>query len=212
MTTTRCEAVRDALPALARGALDAGDAAGVRAHLAGCAPCAAEWHAVSALAGAKGRAPAGLGDRVSAALARPHRRPLPRPIRWLGGAGVAAAAMIALILAWPNRPADDAGSVQVALADVTAADPFLDDELFDDGGALPLDVELDEALRDVEAADGLAAASAEDAAAPALAPIAMDLGDERGDWPGADGASAGAMMLDDLTYDELELLLSEMET
>ena len=94
MTTMRCETVRDALPALARGTLGEVEAAQVRAHIAGCDECAGAWRVVGALAHASVAAPAGLADRVAAEVA--HKRTVaPRraasPMRWLGGGG------------WPRR-------------------------------------------------------------------------------------------------------------
>lgn len=48
MTECVNETLRDLLPALARNALPAAEASLVRAHLSGCAPCAAEWRILQA--------------------------------------------------------------------------------------------------------------------------------------------------------------------
>ena len=220
MTTMRCEAVRDALPALARGALDDAEAAEVRTHLAACDECSDAWAVVGALAAARVSAPAGLADRVSAEVKRrgAHGSGAPRrsvrPLHWLGATGLAAAAMIAAVLAWPNADAGDATRTLALPETATLADPFLQEELF--GATTPTEAETDGMIR-VAAADlaNLPAAIAAELDAGEtedVAPLAMDVGSPLGDWPGADGMSAGEMMIDDLSIDEMELLLTEMET
>ncbi|HUF13808.1 MAG TPA: zf-HC2 domain-containing protein [Longimicrobiales bacterium] len=221
MTTMRCEAVRDALPALARGTASEAEAAALRDHIAGCAACAAEAGIVDALVQARiaerDGAPAGLAERVSSELERRSRlaearapRALPRAIRWTAAAGLAAAAMIALIVAVPEGARQDAAADGDVIASATAApaeaDPFLNDELFG-ADAGPLDAELDDVLEGVDVE-----AIAFTGGNGALPPLAMDIGSPPGDWPGADGTSAGGVLLDELTYDEMRLLLTEMET
>ena len=228
MTTIRCEAVRDALGPLARGAVPEAEVTILRAHLAGCAECAAARRIVEAIQAAREPAPAGLAQRVSGTLeqavarsgsastGRPIRR-LPRTIRWTAGAGLAVAATIAVLLAWPERAPDGTATRGLAFdqdsATAGATDPFLDDALFA-GDAAPLDARLDDVLAGVDpVAVGLVEpVEAFDTESEALPSLAMDLGSPLGDWPGADGTTAGALMLDDLTYEEMQLLLSEMET
>ena len=218
MTTMRCEAVRDALPALARGTLGDAEAARVREHLAGCDECTDAWTVVGALAEANVAAPAGLADRVSAELKRrgtvvsaPRRS---TPARWLGGIGLSAAAVLALVFAWSNRDADDTRVIDLATPTV-AADPFLEEELF--GATTPSEAELDGMIR-VAATDAgslpeeIVAEDPENESVADIAPLAMDVGSPLGDWPGADGMSAGEMMVEDLSIEEMELLLTEMDT
>ena len=217
MTTMRCEAVRDALPELARGALGDAEAAALRAHLAACDDCADAWAVVGALAAARVAVPAGLADRVTAHVAGRARRGVARrrsvAVRWLAGAGLVAAALTALVVGYPDRDEAEIAAVTPAQAPA-AADPFLDARLF--GGTTPTEAELDGLIR-VAALDpaslpseGVAGESLDDTAD--LPPLALDVGASLGDWPGADGMSAGDVMLDQLTYDEMQLLLTEMET
>lgn len=191
MNEQRCDTVRDALPALARDRLDSARAAGVRRHLAGCADCRAELELVSALATSQPHAPDGLAERVSAGLAargattspaagpssttRPWRRRAP----WLA-VGLAAAAVIALVLAWP-RGAERTPEPVVATA---AADRATSPE--------PL------ALADPDEGHG---------------PVAPDFGvGGAADWPGANGVVGGSVTLDDLSYEQMEALLKELES
>jgi len=212
----RCEAVRDALPALARGSLGDAEAARVRAHLAECDECADAWTVVEALAYAQITPPAGLADRVSGEVARRRTagsRRVATPMRWLGGAGLAAAALIAALIAWPQAGNDDARVIDLATTP-TVVDPFLSEELF--GATTPTEAELDAEIR--VAADDASSLPAEFAGEEEtgddadIAPLAMDVGSPLGDWPGADGMSAGEMMIDDLSLEEMELLLTEMES
>lgn len=215
MTTMRCEAVRDALPALARGTLGDAEAAEVRAHLATCDECADAWTVVEALAHARPAVPAALSDRVSAELKRrgPAVRTarIARPMRWLGGAGLAAAAVIAALIAWPETDNDPARTID-PVATPAGADPFLNEDLF--GVTTPTESELDGEIRVAAADEGSLPAEivAEEELGSELAPIAMDVGSPLGDWPGADGMSAGEMMIDDLSVEEMQLLLAEMES
>ena len=229
MTTMRCEAVRDALPALVRGTASDAEAAALREHIAGCETCGAEAGIAQALARVSAlessAVPAGLAERISVELERRHsagvraRSGLPRPIRWSAGAALAAAAMIALVLVWPERAerggddspgrvsaTDDDPAIAALAGSPAEADPFLDDGLFAED-AVPLDAELDDVLEGVDpAALGVMGGNG------AVPPLAMDIGAPTGDWPGADDAIAGAVLLDVLTYEEMRLLLSEMDT
>lgn len=213
MTTMRCEEVRDRLPALARGELREDDAVVVRAHVVACDDCGDAWAIVEALAAARPAAPAQLADRVSAAVARRRTQPSRRHVgRWLGGAGLAAAAVIAFVIALPDGAADDERTIALAQEQVVATDPFLDTELF--GATTPTEAELDGMVR--------VAALSEDGdvmpvptvttADPDVPALAMEVGPALGDWPGADGMSAGLMLVDELTYDEMQMLLEEMAT
>ena len=214
MTTMRCEAVRDALPSLARGTLGDAEAADVRTHLTACDECADAWSVVEALAYAQPAAPAGLADRVSAELKRrgaARTRGVARPMRWLGGAGLAAAAVVAALIAWPDASDDSARIIELA-AVPSLADPFLQPDLF--GATTPTEAEIDGEIRVAAADDGNLPPEivAEYETDDAVAPLAMDVGSPLGDWPGADGMSAGEMMIDDLSVEELEFLLTEMES
>jgi hypothetical protein len=206
--------VRDALPAFAAGRLGGAEEAAVRAHLDACAECAAERDIVIALGASRAAAPPGLAARIGAELARaPHgSRGVSRTIRWIGVGGLAAAAAMALLLAWPDRPsAERVSTARVAAAPAPAAsDPFMDDALLDDAAARPLVIALDRAIDDATLAEPTPDIAGD--ADATVAPLAMDVGQEMGDWPGADGVSAGEAVLHDLTYEQMELLLSEMDT
>lgn len=218
MTTMRCEAVRDALPALARGAVAAEEAAALREHIAACEACADAWSVVETLGAARITAPPGLAARVTDELARRRAagrlsgRGMARPVRWLAGAGIGVAAAIGLVLAWPDSR-DNAGPPDTA-AMAGTRDPFLDEQLF--GETTPVEAELDGMIRValIDSAGTLddVVLVSEDATSTELPPLALDLGSPAGDWPGADGLTAGAATTDDLTYEQLELLLTEMES
>ena len=212
MTTMRCEDVLDRMPALARGELRDDDAAAVRAHIATCDDCADAWAIVDALAAARPAAPAHLADRVSAAVARRHAvGPRRRAGRWLAGAGLAAAAVLALVVAWPDGAVDDARTIALAPEQFVETDPFLEAGLF--GATTPTEAELDGMIRVAALSDGDALPAATlpeiDENVPGLA---ADVGPALGDWPGADGMSAGMMLVDELSYDEMQMLLQEMTT
>jgi hypothetical protein len=185
----------------------------VRAHIAECDDCADAWPIVDALAAVHPAAPAHLADRVSAAVARRHAlAPRRRTGRRLAGAGLAAAALLALVVAWPDDAADrDARTIALAPEQVVPTDPFLEAGLF--GATTPTEAELDGMIRVAALSDGdalpVAAVPETDADVPGLA---ADVGPALGDWPGADGMSAGMMLVDELTYDEMQTLLQEMTT
>ena len=212
MSTMRCEDARDLLPALARGELREEEAAAVRAHIGACDECADAWAVVESLAAARPAAPARLADRVSAAVAqRPVAAPRRSLMGRLAGAGLAAAAVIALVVAWPDDVTED-GAVVSGRERVVEADPFLDGEIF--GATTPTEAELDgmvrvAALSSADDALPLPAAIAADEDVPALA---LEVGPALGDWPGTDGLSAGVMLVDELTLDEMHLLFEEMTT
>lgn len=211
--TMRCEDVRDQLPALARGELAETDAAALREHVAACDECADDWAVVEALALATPVAPVRLADRVGTAIAQrklvaPPRR---RAARWVGGAGLATAALLALVIAWPERAPDEARTIALAQEQAAATDPFLDGEIF--GATTPTEAELDGMVRvaALPQNDALPVPT-EEVTAEDVPPLALDVGPALGDWPGADGMSAGMMVVDELTYDEMQILLEEMAT
>lgn len=213
MTTMRCEDVRDLLPALARGELRDDEAVAMRAHIAACDDCADDWAVVEALAAALPAAPARLADRVAAAVALRHGlAPRRSVMRWLGGAGVAAAAVIALVIAWPDAATDPADrTLALAQEQVVAGDPLLDAEIF--GATTPTEAELDGMVRVAALSEGDVMPLPTEAVAEDDVPaLALEVGPALGDWPGADGMSAGVMLVDELTYDEMQQLLEEMTT
>lgn len=120
--------VRDAIPWLVNGTLDADEAARVRAHLEGCPACAAElawqrrlaaamvaleppafdarasWDAIEARLGPAGPAPLPPPRRAPARAPAPEprgARPL-RPARLALGGGLAAALLAAVVLLPPR--------------------------------------------------------------------------------------------------------------
>lgn len=216
MRATRCEAVRDALAALAAGRLDDGRTAAIEEHVASCAECAAERDLARALLASRVAAPAGLADRITRELARrAHgRRNAPGALRWIGAAGLAAAAGMALLLAWPDARSVERQQTARVAADAPAAvveDPFMDETLLDASPVRPQAIALDRAMDEAARLERTAAETpGRDETAPA--PLAMDVGSELGDWPGADGVSAGEAVLDQLSYEQMQLLLSEMDT
>lgn len=89
------------MPAVARG--EASWTAGEAAHLAGCAECAVEWQVVRRFVG-RGVSPRIDADAVAAAVLARLRDdsqvvPLRPRRRWMGIAGLAAAASVALAVA-----------------------------------------------------------------------------------------------------------------
>lgn len=68
--------MRDALPDLIHGSLDAARAAGVEAHVASCAECAAELELLRVIVTSAAKAPAMDVGRIAAALPTPARQGL----------------------------------------------------------------------------------------------------------------------------------------
>ena len=107
-----CEEYQESIYPLQRGELEPAAAAAVRAHLEACAPCRAAYDAEEGLTGqlaraTRHRAPAGLRDRVAAALrvegaeqpSRPWAAWLWRPLA-PAAAGAAVAVLVAVPLTW----------------------------------------------------------------------------------------------------------------
>ena len=98
------------LHALLDDELDAANVASVEAHLRTCPDCAAAFdrlkhlHEIAADPGLRYAAPAGLRDRIDAALPATQRLANPWPTRFGWGAGGAIAAGLALTLAIPQSP------------------------------------------------------------------------------------------------------------
>lgn len=67
MSSMNCEMVRDQLPELIGGTLDATTHARVRAHIDGCDDCTIELAIAESVADARLAVPAGLSERVRAA-------------------------------------------------------------------------------------------------------------------------------------------------
>jgi hypothetical protein len=91
MTSMDCETTRDLLPLRLRSELLRHEATRVDAHVAACAECRADRALLEALARSAATVPAGLEQRVIAAVAAPVRH------RWLP-TGVAMAATLAAAL------------------------------------------------------------------------------------------------------------------
>lgn len=146
MTDCPNATVRDRLPDLLHGALDAPSRVAVEAHLAGCADCAGELALLRAARGALARAPEVDVGRIVAALPRPaasgprlvqfpsvaereRREAQRRGSRW---GTLAAAAVVALAVGLSSyvgrAPAPAAPAPVVAQVDPSAA------------GAAPADV------------------------------------------------------------------------
>ena len=157
MNEIRCPDVLDRLPALAAGEVSGAEAETLRAHLAECEACAAEWTVVEMLREAGPvPVPSGLEARIQAAVRgegqgsssapAPRRRRVPS---W----GLAAAAGIVLAVATPvlvdrMGPAPGAGIEESAIEDGISdrlPSPLLDDEVVVAGAAV-LDGLTDEAL------------------------------------------------------------------
>lgn len=138
MTDCPNATVRDRLPDLLHGALDAPSRAVVEAHVAGCPDCASELSLLREAQAALSRAPQVDVAAIVAALPRPAgaRRPAARPrlvrfpvpagrgsaglgARW-GGLAAAAALVVAVgvgSFALGERAADDAGAPVLAQVD-----------------------------------------------------------------------------------------------
>lgn len=117
MTELRCERVRERIPDLVAGRLEASEAEPVLAHLRGCADCAGERRVVELLHAARPSVPEGVGERIRAGLSEENpaaRRPGSRSpssgrstLPWWGLAAAAVAAValgIGVQLQGPDRP------------------------------------------------------------------------------------------------------------
>jgi anti-sigma factor RsiW len=91
MTSMDCETTRELLPLRIRGELLPHETTRVDAHVAACAECRADEALLAALARGVAAVPAGLEQRVLAAIATPVRH------RWVP-AGIAMAATLAAAL------------------------------------------------------------------------------------------------------------------
>ena len=91
MNEIRCEDVRDLLPELLSDQLDAVTSATLRAHIAQCTECAAEYAVASVVAESRLAVPGGLEQRVVAAAAG-------RRVSYWTRGRMAAAASIAVAL------------------------------------------------------------------------------------------------------------------
>jgi len=98
-----CRKASELLPELARGTLDAADAARVRAHVSACADCREELALVGLLRRSAAAPPAGLAGRVRAAarlqagageLSAPRHTGGMRRVAWWGGSAAAAVVLI----------------------------------------------------------------------------------------------------------------------
>ena len=116
MRTERCREWRESLGAYALGRLANGERAALEAHLEGCAACRGELAAIESVTRlmpladperfeAAPEPPAGLDDRVAAAIAAERRGDRRRRLRLglsLGAATAAAAATLLAILVLPG--------------------------------------------------------------------------------------------------------------
>ncbi len=108
---TACADRQMMLHALIDDELDAANTALIEGHLQTCPGCAAEFERLGALRSLLAEeplgypAPAALRARIAAALPSPRANPWPARFAWgAGGAGIAAAASLALMLAQPPAP------------------------------------------------------------------------------------------------------------
>jgi hypothetical protein len=92
-----CEYVTDRLPELASdpSRLESGVADALRAHIAACDACAAEWSIVSSLATSLPAVPAGMHARIASAVAA---RPAATRGAWFGARQLTIAATVAVAL------------------------------------------------------------------------------------------------------------------
>lgn len=151
----RCATIQDQLPDLAAGRLGKAARAGVEVHLRGCAACSEAFETLSLLAAAPVAAPAGLEERIQAAVrsesaaargadpladARPSpgRARLGQRRRWMAPAwGLAAAAAVALLMGRTLLPSADSEPDLLAMADGELPVLLEDDAMV--AGALVLD-------------------------------------------------------------------------
>ncbi|HEX6309124.1 MAG TPA: zf-HC2 domain-containing protein [Longimicrobiales bacterium] len=114
----RCEWMRDRLPAITAGRLDAQAAAEVRSHLSACADCSAEAVLVRALAAHEVPVPEGLEARVRAAVAGQHES---RGAGWRSPGRYAMAATVAFALVTAGLLRDATGGDERIALDPEAA-------------------------------------------------------------------------------------------
>lgn len=152
-----CETVRDELPAMLDGQLDASEQRVVAAHLGVCAECRAEADILGMLRRQTVAVPPGLEERVTEAVRRRARRARRSPSRALVAAAAAAAVLLGGLL----------------LVRDTGGDPLLAD--------------------------------------PEAVPVAAGAPQPFAELPESDGLLAGGLQLDDLSTEELQLLLAELD-
>lgn len=135
MKDLTCARVRDLLPELMAGILDAAHRDTLNAHLQRCSECAAEARLVAAMAAASVPVPSGLEARVLAAVhTRPVVRPWAAPGRLALAATVAAAVIGGSLLFESNREGPQPNPAVPPLAE--EAIPTLRDPLLGGGSVL----------------------------------------------------------------------------
>lgn len=123
MNEPRCETVQERLPDLLAGTLSDGEAGLFDRHLEACEECREVRDLLNLLAQGRPKAPAGLADRVDAAV-RSRRGPVTRP--WWG---VAAAAVAALALGiGVSSDGRVVPEVPAYVAEAEASSPWLSDD------------------------------------------------------------------------------------
>lgn len=115
-----CENVTDLLPDLAAGSLNATDAEALRAHLASCAECAAEWSLIAAMRMAPSASPELVASIAKAVASRPVARPM-WGARQLALAATIAVAIIGGGIAVDQMQRESARTVAAPLADSVPA-------------------------------------------------------------------------------------------
>lgn len=113
-----CQVLSDRMPLVALGQATWSDEQ--RRHLAQCADCSAEWRVVEQASRAVSTSPPGLDPELIGArvLHRLSTEPVPSqrsPRWWLAGAGIAAAAALALVVLKPGGPGVATAPLQSAL-------------------------------------------------------------------------------------------------
>lgn len=115
-----CEQITDLLPELAAGTLDDASAAAVRAHIATCDECAAEWSLVESLRSSVPTVPSDLASRISASVRTRPVAPRTWGARQLTIAATFAVAMIGGGIAL-QQVRENAAIVQTNTGDSTEA-------------------------------------------------------------------------------------------
>lgn len=148
-----CGDIQDRLPERATGRMAEAEVVAVDRHLAACEECREVFETVRLLGPTRPVVPAGLEDRILAALGTeapeetrpPHRWWIPGP-----GWGLAAAAVLALAIGLPvfapSEPEEAVETAALALADEGVGEVWLDDDLMV-AGAPALSELSDEALQ-----------------------------------------------------------------